>query len=344
MVEKLRREGVSVETYAADVSSMAQMEMVFRDISNLGGLVHCAGVLDDGVLTQQTANRMEKVLTPKIAGAWNLHRLTAGRELEFFVMFSSAASLTGSSGQASYAAANAFLDALACYRRNSGLTALSINWGGWAETGMAARSVTQVRRKSPLKLMPVDSALTAMGQALLSDSPQICIAAVDWNAYRTLYGSHPFLSQAGREVAAAHVGREPGNRLYEQLFDAPQSSRLGLIQDHVQVLAAHVLELPPGRHIDPLQALTELGLDSLMALELRNALASEFAQSLPATLLFNYPAVENIAAFLYGRLFGGKERQVEEPVKGELSDLDSIEELSDEEIDTILAQRLGGAQ
>ncbi len=344
VVEKLRREGVRVETYAADVASMLQMETVFRDISDLGGLVHCAGVLDDGVLTQQTANRMEKVLAPKIAGAWNLHRLTAGRELEFFVMFSSVASLTGSSGQASYAAANAFLDALACYRRNSGLTALSINWGGWAETGMAARSVTQVRRKSPLKLMPVDSALTAMGETLLSGSAQICIAAVDWNTYKTLYGSHPFLSQAGREVAAAHTEREPENRLYEQLFDAPQSSRLELIQDHVRVLAAHVLELPPGRRIDPQQALTELGLDSLMALELRNALASEFSQSLPATLLFNYPAVEDIAAFLYARLFGGKERPVEEPVKSELSDLDSIEELSDEEIDTILAQRLGGAQ
>jgi acyl transferase domain-containing protein len=345
-IEKLRRDGVRVETYAADVSSMPQMETVFSDISDLGGVVHCAGVLDDGVLTQQTANRMERVLAPKITGAWNLHRLTVGRPLEFFVMFSSVASLTGSSGQASYAAANAFLDALACYRRSNGLTALSINWGGWAETGMAARSVIQRRRNTPLTLMPADSALTAMGEALVSGSAQICIAAIDWDAYKKLYGSHPFLSQAGTspEVAASHNGRQPGNSLSEQLFDAPESSRLGLIQDLVQVLAVRVLELPPDRRIDPQQALTELGLDSLMALELRNALASEFSQSLPATLLFNYPAVEDIAAFVYARLFGVTERPGAEPVSGKLSDLDSIEELSDEEIDSILARRLGGVQ
>jgi acyl transferase domain-containing protein/acyl carrier protein len=344
-IEKLRRDGVQVKTYAADVSFMPQMEMVFRDLGELGGVVHCAGVLDDGVVTQQTADRVERVMAPKITGAWNLHQLTAGQPLEFFVMFSSVSSLTGSSGQTGYAAANAFLDALACYRRSNGLTALSINWGGWAETGMAARSGLQ-KRNTPITLMRVDLALTAMGQAMLSDFAQICIADVDWDIYRTLYGTRPFLSQVGTspEIGAPDKGVRPGERLYEQLFDAPESTRPGLIQDFVQVLAARILELPPGRRIDPQQALTELGLDSLMALELRNALASEFSLSLPATLSFNYPAVEDIAAFVHTRLFGVTESPKTEPVSGALSDLDSIEELSDEEIDSILARKLGGAQ
>ena len=344
VIEKLRSGGVRVETYAADVSSITQMEAVFRGLSDLGGVVHCAGVLDDGVLTQQTANRMEIVLAPKISGAWNLHRLTAGRPLEFFVMFSSVASLTGSSGQASYAAANAYLDALSCYRKSNGLTALSINWGGWAEAGMAARSMIQRRRNTPLTLMPADSALTAMGKAMTLGAAQICIAAIDWDVYRTLYASRPFLSHMGTSGDAPHTEREPRNSLSEQLFDAPESSRLGLIKDRVQVLAVRVLELAPDRRIDPQQALTELGLDSLMALELRNALAAEFSQSLPTTLLFNYPAVEDIAAFIYARLFDVAEKPGTEPVRGKLSDLDSIEELSDEEIDKILAQRLGGVQ
>ncbi len=249
---------------------------------------------------------MERVLAPKIAGAWNLHRLTEGRPLEFFVLFSSIAALTGSAGQASYAAANAFLDALACYRSGKGLTALSINWGGWAETGMAARSANK-RHHSALTLMPAALALTAMGQALRSASAQMCIAAIDWHAYQALFGTRPFLSQVeGPAASASHEEKAPGNSLIEQLNEAPESSRLGLIRDFIEALAARVLEFPPGRRIDPRQALTELGLDSLMALELRNALASALSQSLPATLLFNYPAVENVAEYIYERLFGAE--------------------------------------
>ncbi len=307
VVEKLRREGVRVETYAADVSSMAQMEMVFRDISNLGGLVHCAGVLDDGVLTQQTANRMEKVLTPKIAGAWNLHRLTAGRSLEFFVMFSSLASLTGSSGQASYAAANAFLDALACYRRNSGLTALSINWGGWAETGMAARSITQVRRKSLIVLMSVDSALTAMGQALLSDSPQICIAAVDWDADKTLYGSRPFLSEAAATVgdqaqSAGSWVAEPESqpRAFPSLESSPGERKQQLVQCLAEILAP-ILGVAV-ETVDPSYPITDFGLDSLMALEFRNRINSKFGLAIPTVRLLKGPCLQELAGQLAAEL------------------------------------------
>ena len=343
-IEKLRRGGTSVQTYAADVSSLPQMEAVFRNLHDLGGVMHCAGVLDDGVLIQQTAERMERVLAPKIAGAWNLHRLTEGRPLEFFVLFSSIAALTGSGGQASYAAANAFLDALACYRRGKGLTALSINWGGWAETGMAARSANK-RHHSALTLMPAALALTAMGQALRSASAQMSIAAIDWHAYQALFGTRPFLSQVeGPAASASHEEKAPGNSLIEQLNEAPESSRLGLIRDFIEALAARVLEFPPGRRIDPRQALTELGLDSLMALELRNALASALSQSLPATLLFNYPAVENVAEYIYERLFGAEQRPPAQQPAGELNDLDGVETLSDEEIDRMLAQRLGAVQ
>jgi NAD(P)-dependent dehydrogenase (short-subunit alcohol dehydrogenase family)/acyl carrier protein len=346
-IEDLRQNGTSVEIYAADVSSMPQMEGVFRDteerMAGLGGIIHCAGVLDDGVLTQLTPERMERVLAPKVAGAWNLHRLTAERPLEFFVLFSSVASIIGSSGQASYAAANGFLDGLACYRRSSGLTALTINWGGWAETGMAARSVTARRRATPLKLMPTASALAAMGAAL-SGSPQMCIAEIDWALYKSAYKSRPFLSQveAGPDnTVPPSKDRKPGSSILEKLNDAPESSRLALIRNFVQVLAVRVLEFPPGRSVDPQQPLSELGLDSLMALELRNALAAELSQSLPATLLFNYPAIDDISTYVHARLFGITEKRNGPPSSEQRNSLDDIEEMSDEEVDRMLTRRLG---
>jgi acyl carrier protein len=327
---------------------MPQMEAVFRDMqermAGLGGIIHCAGVLDDGVLTQLTPERMERVLAPKVAGAWNLHRLTADRPLEFFVLFSSVASIIGSSGQASYAAANAFLDGLACYRTSNGLTALTINWGGWAETGMAARSVTARRRSTPLKLMPTASALAAMGAALSSESPQMCIAEIDWALYKSAYKSRPFLAQvdAGPNTTVAPAkDRKPGSSILEKLDGAPESSRLTLIRNFVQVLAVRVLEFPPGRSIDPQQPLSELGLDSLMALELRNGLAAELSQSLPATLLFNYPAIDDITTYVHARLFGIAERPDSPPSSEQRNALDDIEEMSDEEVDRMLTRRLG---
>ena len=304
VIEKLRRDGVRVETYAADVSSMPQMETVFRDISNLGGVVHCAGVLDDGVLTQQTANRMERVLAPKIMGAWNLHRLTAGLSLEFFVMFSSVASLTGSSGQASYAAGNAFLDALACDRRSNGLTALSINWGGWAETGMAARSVTQRRRDTPLTLMPVDQALTAMGGALLSQSAQVCIAAINWHAYKNLYASHPFLSNLRNEdPVGSDRAHSAGGRVAEsqthvfQLLNSSPGERKGQLVQYLAEILAPILGVAV-ESLDLTYPITDFGLDSLMALEFRNRINSELRVVVPTISLLKGPCLEELAGRL----------------------------------------------
>jgi acyl transferase domain-containing protein len=186
VIEDLQRGGTRVELYAADVSSMTEIEAVFLNVREtmprLGGIVHAAGVLDDGLMAEQTRERFEKVMLPKVSGAWNLHRLTSGLPIEFFVLFSSAASIIGSPGQASYSAANAYLDALACDRRARGLPALSVNWGGWADVGMAARVVAQRRRQTVFQLMPPDDALAAFGDILSTDATQIGIAMIDWSA------------------------------------------------------------------------------------------------------------------------------------------------------------------
>src|SRR6202044_2671339 len=138
----------------------------------------------------------------------NLHRLTSGLPIEFFVLFSSAASIIGSPGQASYSAANAYLDALACDRRARGLPALSVNWGGWADVGMAARVVAQRRRQTEFQLMPPDDALAALGHVLSTDASQIGIGIIDWSAYQSVHGNQPFLSDL--LAVASGMGTTPG--------------------------------------------------------------------------------------------------------------------------------------
>src|SRR5262249_53889840 len=149
----------------------------------LRGIVHAAGVLDDGLLAQQTWDRFARVLAPKVAGGWNVHQLTRGVPLDFLVFCSSAASLLGSAGQAGYVTANPFLDALAHHRRARGLPATSVNWGPWADGGMAARMSDQQRQRLAAQgwqAMPADEATDALGRLLEAGTTQAGVLAMDW--------------------------------------------------------------------------------------------------------------------------------------------------------------------
>ena len=211
----LRERGVTVEFRAADVTSTAQLQAVFGEFGTrmppLGGVIHAAGVLDDSIFANLTAERVAKVLAPKVQGAWNLHQLTAALPLDFFVLFSSLASVTGSPGQAAYSAANAFLDGLAHHRAASGLPALSLNWGGWKGAGMAGRVDASVRPNTgPFRQMRSELAVAAFGQLLSSSAVQIAIADVDWDEFESSTGSQnirPFF-----HVDAARGGRTENRR------------------------------------------------------------------------------------------------------------------------------------
>jgi acyl transferase domain-containing protein/acyl carrier protein len=325
VIEDLQRGGVRVDVYAADVGSMPQIEEIFRKVQDtrpiIGGIIHAAGVLDDGIIAQQTWERFQKVMLPKVAGAWNLHRLTAGMPLEFFVLFSSAASLMGSTGQASYAAANAYLDALAVNRKAAGLPALSINWGGWAEAGMAARVVAQGRRQTELQLMPPDLALAALGQVLLTGAAQIGIAAVDWTVHQSLNGSQPFLKDLMTETTAVNVvGRDAGQpakqRLRELLRALPNERGTRLVQYLVETLAPTLgVE---ARTIDPFKPVTDYGLDSLMALEFRNRINSDLEVAIPTVRFLQGFSLEEVAAQIEAELPKAEVRESEATISGSM--------------------------
>jgi myxalamid-type polyketide synthase MxaE and MxaD len=352
-IRELEGAGAHVAVLSADVSRAGDvagvLEHVDREGPPLGGIVHAAGVVDDAVLLQQDWQRFDRVMASKVDGAWILHTLTRTRPLDLFVLFSSAASLLGSAGQANYAAANAFLDALAHRRRAGGLPGLAVNWGPWESIGMAARLGEADRRRlerSGMSLMRADRALDAFGRTLAAGIPQAGILAIDWRAFvqdRAAGGVLPLVSDLVstspvKEATAQTGGARPGG-FVETLEGVPGSQRRRLIAGHVLQLTLAVLGLPASHPLDPQQGLRDVGLDSLMAVELRNALQRSLGRPLPATLAFDHPTLEALATYVERELFpAGGDRGDESPT--DAKGIVELATLSDEEAEALLSREL----
>ena len=211
IVDQMRYEGIEVVIEQADVSDLAQLENVIKKIERnmpvLRGVVHAAGVLDDGSLLNLDKVRMKNVMAPKVDGTWNLHDATLNHPLDFFVLFSSAVSVLGSPGQGNYAAASAYLDAMAYFRRNLGLPAISINWGPWAEVGLAAEATERLKEQNAstqhlIKVIKIDQGLEILEQLLIEPTPQIMVLPFDLKNLLELYptaAGMPFLYGSWRE-------------------------------------------------------------------------------------------------------------------------------------------------
>jgi acyl transferase domain-containing protein/acyl carrier protein len=305
VIADLQGGDVHVEVYAADVASLPEIEDVFRKMGEalpaLGGIVHAAGILDDGIIAQQTSERFKQVMLPKVEGARNLHRLTAEMRLDFFVLFSSAASLIGSAGQASYAAANAYLDALALYRRSKGMTALSINWGGWADSGMAARVGAQNQRRTEFQLMPPPLALAALGQVLSLGTAQIGIVAIDWDVQKLRHGRQLFFQDVLAETKPVRATGEEiqssENRPLDQLLRMSGAERQNWLIGYLIEAIAPILGVGVSI-IEPSRPVTDFGLDSLMALEFRNRVNSDFRVQIPAVKLLRGLTLVDVARLI----------------------------------------------
>jgi acyl transferase domain-containing protein len=311
----LRRAGVEVLEVKADISDSDQVEHLFAQVEQampaLRGIFHAAGVLQDSLLLQLTPERLRTVMTPKVRGAWNLHLKSLGKPLDFFVLFSSAIALLGSSGQANYAAANSFLDALASYRKCTGLPALSINWGPWSGVGMVATQANGgnlVATRGLARICPGDY-LSAM--ALLLDRPEHQVAVMSfqlaqWQEFNLRAATSNFfadLRTASSDAPAksAPDGIEPGKALRESLAMQTDRGRYAIIEEHVKERLSKIVRIPLNR-IDVNKPLRSLGLDSLMGLELRNSLQTSLGVSLPATMVFNYPTTTLLSQYLAEKL------------------------------------------
>jgi NADPH:quinone reductase-like Zn-dependent oxidoreductase/acyl carrier protein len=290
--------GGRVVVALGDVSRAEDVERIIASAgssSRLRGIVHAAGFLEDGILLRQSQESMARVMAPKVFGAWHLHRLTRELKLDFFIGFSSMTSMLGNAGQGNYAAANAFLDALMHYRRGLGLPGLSINWGSWREVGMAA--VDPSRRLAPLEARGIDSigpdeGISAMEALLAGRAVQAGVMPVDWNRYLggAAGSAPPLLAHLARPVERAASAQQPTQTAPTLSPDRVEEALIAEIR--------RVLDLGEDVLIEPTEPLARLGLDSLMAVELRNRLGVLVGRNLPASLLFDYPSVAALAGYI----------------------------------------------
>jgi acyl transferase domain-containing protein/acyl carrier protein len=346
VLNELEGAGVQVEVSAADVAWEEQvagvLDVARRRLPPLRGVVHAAGVLDDGILTQQTRERFETVMAPKVSGAWNLHCLTLDAELDFFVLFSSGASVLGSPGQANYVAANAFLDALAHHRRAGGLPAVSINWGAWAEVGLATREDrAQHLSNQGLVAFTPEQGSRLLGRILELNPVQVMAAAVDWSRLLGSYSS-PLLSELAEEVegSASPGPKRKGDGLTrEKLQAAPYEERRPLVESFLVEQLAAVLRCSPAK-VDLHQSLNRLGIDSLMAVELKTRVEADLETSVPVTMLLEGPSLSQLATQLLKGL-DAPAAAADAPSTLAPEEADDgleaqVQGLSDEEVDALL--------
>ncbi len=295
-VADLEARGAHVRTFAVDVADAEAVTRLFETIGPVKGILHAAGVLDDALLLDLTWERFERVFAPKVRGTRNLHTQSLAHDLDFFVCFSSIAAMIGSSGQANYAAANSFMDALMHHRRSLGLPGLSINWSAWGESGMAA---AMNDRLHAMGIEPIDPAagLELLGRLMRSDATQIGVFPADWSKLLpAIFTEAPRMFE---NLVAARAEEKPGAMALLQRT-SPEERRKGLAL-HIRERIVSVMGRDPFPDHDVSAediSFFELGMDSLMSLDLRNRLQSDLDLTLPSTVAFEYPTIPHLVDYL----------------------------------------------
>nr|WP_257232410.1 type I polyketide synthase [Streptomyces sp. Rer75] len=310
--------GAEVTIAACDAADRQSLETLLGSLPEehpLGAVVHCAGTLDDGIVTALSPERFDGVLHPKVDAAWNLHLLTRDLDLDAFVLFSSAVGVLGSPGQANYAAANSFLDGLAQHRRACGLPATSLAWGLWDQGGGMAGTLDEQDRarmsRNGLLPMPADQALAHFDAALAAAPAVVVPAKLDLAGLRARATSAPVapifrglvrtpLRSAAQSAAAG--GNAGGLR--QSLAGHPEPEQDRIVLDFLRGHVATVLGHGSPDAIDPAHSFKDLGFDSLSSVELRNSLNKASGMRLPSTLLFDYPTPAVLASYIRGELVG----------------------------------------
>jgi len=317
----LRGAGAEVRVSRADVGDERALAQVLADAAAsmppLRGIVHAAGVLDDATLGTLDPARLLGVLEPKVAGGWNLHHLTADLPLDFFVMFSSLAGTLGSPGQGNYAAANAFLDALAWLRASQGRPALSIAWGPWENTGLSVRpeGVGRFVERAGVKGIAPATGIEWLGRLLGLEAPQVAVALVDWErwaAHSAVAAGSLLTSElvAAAQPASAAAEKGPGRATLtiDELFAADPADRQGLLESYLHVAIARALDMTP-EQLDADQPLTGVGLDSLVAVGMKNQIEVDLGMSLPLAAALEGSSLRQLAAqMLDGTTGAGAQR------------------------------------
>ena len=308
-IAAVQSRGVTLATMQADVTDAGDVARVLEAIANdmlpLAGVIHAAGVLEDGLIAQQTAARFHKVLAPKIKGAWNLHQLTEGLDLDFFVLFSSIAAVVGWAGQSNYAAANAFMDALAHQRRACGKPGLSINWGPWRGAGMAAKlEARDLQRMSDAGMTPLSSAqgFAAMSSLLIHRVPQAGVFALDWSRIFKQYTDPLAKTVFADFVPHLEIAGEAD--FVEQLRAAVADSRASMLADQLGVILAGLLDIQDAALIDKNKSVFEYGINSLLSMDFVVRVQATLKTHVSSTMVLKHPTLNAMSNYLLEEVLG----------------------------------------
>jgi acyl transferase domain-containing protein/aryl carrier-like protein len=367
VVERLRGRGANVVVAEADVSVAADVARVLgemeRSMPPLRGVLHAAMVLDDALALNMTEQQMRNVWGPKVLGALNLHAQTANRPLDFFVLFSSMSSVLGAGGQANYAAANTLLDALAFHRQSKSLPAISVSWGYLAEVGFVARNKGLGERFEALgvKSFTPAEALTLLGRFLREAPANVAVMRVDWERFKNFMGVSslaPRFADLARELSAGAAAspKQSASAIRKTLLAARPAERREKIVSLLREQVSRILGTSEEK-LDAERPLTDFGLDSLMAVELRNWIEGDLRLTLSSVDILRGPSISQLADLLaeqFAKLEAGSgppshpqeaHAQASEediPLSAERSEEDAermvaqVDEMSDEEVLTLL--------
>jgi len=317
IIDKLKQKGVAVYTHACDVTNKAALQKLIAviqcDIPPLKGLVHAAMVLDDGLIRNMTQQQVLNVMSPKVTGAWNLHEATLETDLDFFVLYSSATTFVGNPGQANYVAANSFLESLATYRKSQGLPAHYAAWGAISDVGYLARNEeTKEQLQSRLggEALSSDQALKMLEKIMLSDKAGVAVIDLDWGVIQRVM---PAASSAKYEELKRQVKASDGDQ-YEDIQTLIANMGHAEIQELVTDLlldeVEQILRLPRDK-MDVEQSIFDLGMDSLMGMELVLAIEERFGVKLPVMALTEGANIQRIAEKITDQLAGSDDEQAD---------------------------------
>jgi acyl transferase domain-containing protein/acyl carrier protein len=355
-IQMMEKMGATVIVESADVGDMVRMKAIFQYFGNnshpLRGVIHAAADLSNWKLKSMPLEALQSMFQSKVTGTWVLHQLTKEMDLDFFVLFSSTTALWGSNDLAHYAAANSFLDGFAHYRKSCGLPAISINWGTWDRMRVANTGDQKAVSGFGLKQMSSEHALAILNKLINTNLSQFVVASVDWNVLKPVYEikrNRPFLEHVGKHESVAvkpssQKVSDTRSEFLTRFQTIRPADRSPLMIEFVRDQVCLVLDFASGQMIDIQQGLFEMGLDSLMAIELKNLLETGIEQSLPSTLIFNYPTIKDIAKYLETRLESIPKKTHKEisfiPADTTKAAVTDASDLSEDELADILMNKL----
>lgn len=352
-IEAIKSSGVEVDVVCGDIADEAFVSRLIKETTQhkyqLKGVFHAAGVLQDMPVMELNSDSIRAVLRPKLTGFWNLHKLT--QNLDFFVSFSSAASILGNESQANYAAANAVIDSLTEYRRKKGLPATTINWGPWSDAGMAAsdQNVLRQMREQGLKPLEPETALDIAFETIDRDLSQVVVVDADWELFfksREYVGENRLIDlvrKSENQTKETSQKAVEKSEVIDRFSIFTPEARVNELSAYVASLALKVLGLEETEPLNHEKPLAEQGFDSLTSVDLRDLIAREFSIRLPVSFLFNYPTISEITNFIEKRVFAISKEKDLHLTKQEASeiDIDDLDMLSSDDLEDLIDRELG---